>query len=64
MRHRGDVVTKSQILESVWDPAFEGDQNIVEVYIRYLRLKIDVPFGRHTIKTIRGMGYCLAADGA
>jgi DNA-binding response OmpR family regulator len=63
MRHRGDVVTKAQILEAVWDPAFEGDPNIVEVYIRYLRRKIDLPFGRHAIETARGMGYRIAADG-
>jgi DNA-binding response OmpR family regulator len=63
MHHRGDVVTKSQILDAVWDPAFEGDANIVEVYVRYLRRKIDVPFGRHAIETARGVGYRLAADG-
>jgi len=63
MRHRGDVVTKAQILEAVWDPAFEGDPNIVEVYIRYLRRKIDLPFGRHAIETARGMGYRIAVDG-
>ncbi len=62
MRHQGEVVTKSEILEGVWDPAFDGDQNIVEVYVRYLRNKIDVPFGRHTIETARGMGYRLVAD--
>jgi DNA-binding response OmpR family regulator len=63
LHHRGDVVTKAQILDAVWDPAFEGDPNIVEVYVRYLRRKIDVPFGRHAIQTVRGMGYRLAADG-
>jgi two-component system OmpR family response regulator len=63
LRHRGDVVTKAQILDAVWDQAFEGDPNIVEVYIRYLRRKIDLPFGRHAIETARGMGYRLAADG-
>jgi len=63
MHRRGDVVTKSQILDAVWDSAFEGDPNIVEVYVRYLRRKIDVPFGRHAIETVRGMGYRLAADG-
>jgi two-component system, OmpR family, response regulator len=57
------VVTKTQILESVWDPAYVGDPNIVEVYIRYLRPKIDLPFDRHAIETVRGMGYRIAADG-
>ena len=63
MHHRGDVTTKSEILGGVWDPAFEGDPNIVEVYVRYLRNKIDVPFDRHAIETVRGMGYRLAHDG-
>jgi DNA-binding response OmpR family regulator len=63
MHHPGDVVTKGQILDAVWDPAFDGEPNIVEVYIRYLRRKIDVPFGRHAIETARGHGYRLAPDG-
>ena len=63
MRHRGDVVTKAQILDAVWDAAYEGDHNIVEVYVGYLRRKIDAPFGRRAIETLRGMGYRLAADG-
>jgi len=63
MRHKGDVVTKSEILEGVWDPAFEGDPNVVEVYVRYLRRKIDAPFGRRAIETVRGMGYRLASSG-
>ncbi|MEO7752786.1 MAG: response regulator transcription factor [Terracoccus sp.] len=63
MRHRGSVVSKSEILDGVWDPAFEGDGNVVEVYVRYLRQKIDAPFGRHAIETVRGRGYRLAADG-
>src|SRR5262245_5244656 len=53
MRHRGETMTKTEILENVWDPAFEGDPNVVEVYVRYLRLKLDAPFGRHTIQTVR-----------
>ena len=56
-------VNKTQILEHVWDPAFDGDPNIVEVYIRYLRRKIDAPFDRHAIETIRGLGYRLDPDG-
>ena len=63
MHHPGDVVTKGQILDAVWDPAFDGEPNIVEVYIRYLRRKIDVPFGRRAIETARGQGYRLAPDG-
>ncbi len=63
MRHRGDVVTKTQILESVWDSNYEGDPNVVEVYVGYLRRKVDAPFGRQAIQTMRGMGYRLAADG-
>ncbi len=63
MHRRGDVVTKRQILDAVWDTAFEGDPNIVEVYIGYLRRKIDTPFGRHAIETVRGVGYRLAEDG-
>ncbi|MGR6319837.1 response regulator transcription factor [Micromonospora soli] len=63
MRHRGDVVSKTQILENVWDAHFDGDPNIVEVYISYLRRKIDQPYGRAAVQTERGMGYRLAADG-
>ncbi|GAB6901565.1 response regulator transcription factor [Kineosporia succinea] len=63
MRHKGDVVTKSEILEGVWDPAFDGDPNVVEVYVRYLRRKIDAPFDRKAIETVRGMGYRLSTTG-
>jgi two-component system OmpR family response regulator len=63
IRHRGDIVTKTEILDGVWDPAFEGDPNVVEVYIRYLRRKIDTPFQRHAIETVRGMGYRLSTTG-
>lgn len=62
-RHQGDVVSKRQILEAVWDDDFEGDPNIVEVYVRHLRNKIDRPFDRDAIQTIRGAGYRLASDG-
>jgi DNA-binding response OmpR family regulator len=62
--HRcGEVVSKREILEHVWDYDFEGDSNIVEVYVRHLRNKLDRPFGRDTIQTVRGAGYRLAADG-
>jgi DNA-binding response OmpR family regulator len=63
MRHRGETVSKTEILENVWDPAFDGDPNVVEVYIRYLRLKLDAPFDRHAIETVRGMGYRIDPDG-
>jgi two-component system OmpR family response regulator len=63
MRRSGQVVNKREILLGVWEYAFEGDPNIVEVYIRRLRTRIDEPFGRHSIQTVRGAGYRLAADG-
>ena len=63
MRRRGDVVSKREIIEHVWDYDFEGDPNIVEVYVRHLRNKLDRPFGRNAIETRRGSGYRLAADG-
>ncbi len=64
LRRQGDVVSKREILEHVWDYDFEGDPNIVEVYIRHLRNKLDRPFGRASIQTRRGAGYRLATDGA
>jgi DNA-binding response OmpR family regulator len=62
MRRHDQVVSKSQILDNVWDPAFEGGGNVVEVYISYVRRKIDAPFGLQTLNTVRGMGYILTAD--
>jgi DNA-binding response OmpR family regulator len=62
MRHEGNVVSKRDILDHVWDYDFEGDPNIVEVYVRHLRNKLDRPFGRSTIQTVRGSGYRLTAD--
>jgi DNA-binding response OmpR family regulator len=62
MRRHGQVVSKSEILDNVWDSAFEGGDNVVEVYMGYLRRKIDTPFGLHTLTTIRGMGYMLSPD--
>lgn len=62
MRRPGRVLTKPQLLDGVWDPAYEGDVNIVEVYVGYLRRKIDVPFGRKSLETLRGVGYRLIDD--
>jgi DNA-binding response OmpR family regulator len=62
MRHPGDVLTKAQILDNVWDSAYEGGENVVEVYVGYLRRKIDLPFGLTTLTTVRGMGYRLEPD--
>lgn len=62
LRHKGDVVTESEILRSVWDSNYEGDYNVVEIYIGYLRDKIDIPFGVTTIETVRGAGYRLVCD--
>jgi DNA-binding response OmpR family regulator len=64
MRRAGDVLSKQEILDGVWEYEFEGDPNIVEVYIRRLRSRIDEPFGRHSIETIRRAGYRLVADDA
>jgi len=63
LRRRGEVVTKRDVIENVWDYDFEGDPNIVEVYVRHLRNKLDRPFGRESIATLRGFGYRLADDG-
>lgn len=59
MRLKDTVVTKSDILHHVWDRNYHGPENIVEVYIKNLRRKIDVPFGTNTIETTRGVGYRL-----
>ncbi|MGH2737027.1 MAG: winged helix-turn-helix domain-containing protein, partial [Actinomycetota bacterium] len=56
-------VSKREILQHVWDYDYEGDPNIVEVYIGHLRNKLDRPFDRKSIHTLRGAGYRLAADG-
>jgi two-component system OmpR family response regulator len=59
LRHPGVVLTRTQILEAAWDFAYDGTSNVVDQYVTYLRRKIDVPFGRHDIETVRGMGYRL-----
>jgi DNA-binding response OmpR family regulator len=59
----GYAVSKDELMRRVWGPEFDGDPNIVEVYVGYLRKKIDVPFACRSIETVRGFGYRLAADG-
>ena len=61
MRHADDVITRTQILDHVWDFAYDGLSNVVEQYVSYLRRKIDKPFGRDHIETVRGVGYRLRA---
>ncbi len=62
MSRSGEVVSKRVIIEHVWDFAFDGDPNIVEVYVANLRKRIDQPFGRASLQTVRGAGYRLDAD--
>lgn len=62
-RRPGEVVPKREILEQVWDMAFDGDPNVVEVHVSAVRRKIDAPFGRAALETVRGAGYRLAVDG-
>jgi two-component system OmpR family response regulator len=59
MRRAGQVLTRSEILDHVWDVEYEGTSNVVNVYIGYLREKLDRPFGTDSIKTVRGHGYLL-----
>ena len=62
MRHSGEALSRTHLLEHVWDFAFEGDSNVVDVYVRYLRNKLDRPFGRATVETVRGVGYRVVDD--
>jgi two-component system OmpR family response regulator len=62
MRRPGQVLSRLQILEGAWDDGYENRSNIVDVYVRLLREKIDRPFGRRSLKTVRGAGYRLEAD--
>ncbi|MBC7373262.1 MAG: response regulator transcription factor [Frankiales bacterium] len=57
MRHSGEVLTRTHLLEHVWDVAYEGDSNVVDVYVRYLRNKVDRPFDCANVQTVRGVGY-------
>jgi two-component system, OmpR family, response regulator len=63
MRRPGQVLSHLQLLESAWDLGYEQRSNVVEVYVRYLREKIDRPFGVVSLETVRGMGYRLRGDG-
>jgi two-component system, OmpR family, response regulator len=63
LRHAGEAVRKRDILDEVWDWAFDDDSNIVEVYVGYLRRKVDLPFGREAVRTVRGVGYRLDRAG-
>ena len=64
MRRPGDVLSRLQLLEHAWDYAYETRSNVVDVYMRYLREKIDRPFGRESLETVRGAGYRLRKDGS
>jgi DNA-binding response OmpR family regulator len=63
MRRAGEAISKADILHHVWDAHYDGDANVVEVYVGYLRRKIDTPFDRQSVQTVRGAGYRLALDG-
>ena len=63
LRHPGHVLSRTDIIENVWDAHFDGEPNIVDVYVGYLRKKIDNPYGRTAIRTVRGAGYRLDPDG-
>jgi two-component system OmpR family response regulator len=63
MRRPGQVLSRLDLLDHAWDYGYENRSNVVDVYVRYLRAKIDRPFGRHSIETVRGAGYRLRQDG-
>ena len=62
MRNANDALSRTRLIEHVWDFAFDGDPRIVNVYVRSLRDKIDRPFGRATLETVRGIGYRIRDD--
>jgi two-component system, OmpR family, response regulator len=62
MRRPGQILTRGQLLDAAWDMGYERRSNLVDVYVRYLREKIDRPFGRHALETVRGAGYRLRED--
>jgi two-component system OmpR family response regulator len=59
LRRAGQVVSRAELLDHVWDQNYEGSTNIVDVYVGYLRRKLEEPFGRPLIRTVRGAGYVL-----
>jgi two-component system, OmpR family, response regulator len=59
MRHPDETLSRTRLVEHVWDSAFDGDLHVVNVYVAYLRDKIDRPFGRASLETVRGVGYRL-----
>jgi two-component system OmpR family response regulator len=63
MRRPGEVLSRLELIEHAWDIAYENRSNVIDVYVRRLRDKIDRPFGRHSIETVRGAGYRLREDG-
>jgi two-component system OmpR family response regulator len=58
-RHPGEVISRTRLLEHVWDENYLGSTNIVDVYVGYLRRKLEVPFARPLIRTVRGVGFAL-----
>jgi len=62
LRHPGTVLSRTQIIDAVWDFAYQGGSNVVDQYVKYLRDKVDTPFGHSDIETVRGMGYRLRAE--
>jgi two-component system, OmpR family, response regulator len=63
MRHPGEVLSRFQLLERAWDFEYENRSNVIDVYVRYLREKVDRPFGVESLETVRGVGYRLREDG-
>ena len=61
MRHPGEVLSRYRLLEGAWDMGYEHRSNVIDVYVRYLREKVDRPFGVETIETVRGAGYRMKA---
>ena len=59
LRRQGSVVTRTELLDHVWDSAYEGGSNVVDVYVKYLRDKLERPHGLELIRTVRGVGYLL-----
>ena len=62
MRHPGRALSRTHLIEHVWDFAYDGTSNVVDVYVGYLREKVDRPFGRRSVVTVRGAGYRIEDD--